>query len=125
MHCKSFSHFSNKKYWHISYINVWNFNEMLTNDNVSFEQLGPDKKKRDQKQSRNRQARQTIPACFWSSLINLILTLLHSERSKLYVVLAVLNAIGLKDTNTIFYLSCIIRRWYSIKSIKHQNLLMS
>ena len=38
----SFSHFSNKKYWQISDINVWKFNEMLTNDIVSFEQPGPD-----------------------------------------------------------------------------------
>ena len=38
--------FFKKKYWHISDINVWNFNEMLTNDIVSFEQPGPDKKKR-------------------------------------------------------------------------------
>ena len=40
--CKSFSHFfSNKNCWIISDINVWNFNETLTNDIVSFEQLGP------------------------------------------------------------------------------------
>ena len=38
---ESFSHFFNKKYWHISDINVWNFNETLTNDVVSFEQPGP------------------------------------------------------------------------------------
>ena len=31
----------NKKYWQISDINVWNFNETLTNDVVSFEQPGP------------------------------------------------------------------------------------
>ena len=42
LHCKSFSIFSNKKYWHISDIYVWNFNETLTNDIVSFEQLGQD-----------------------------------------------------------------------------------
>ena len=42
LHCKSFSHFFNKKYWHISDISVWKFNETLTNDVVSFEQLGPD-----------------------------------------------------------------------------------
>ena len=41
LHCKSFSHFFNKKYWHIWDINVWNFNETLTNDVVSFEQAGP------------------------------------------------------------------------------------
>ena len=40
LHGKSFSHFFNKKYWHISDIYVWNFNETLTNDVVSFEQLG-------------------------------------------------------------------------------------
>ena len=28
-------------YWHIRDINVWNFNKTLTNDVVSFEQLGP------------------------------------------------------------------------------------
>ena len=41
-HCKSFSHFFNKKYWHIWEIIFWKFSEMLTNDVVSFEQLGPD-----------------------------------------------------------------------------------
>ena len=34
--------FFHKKYWHILDINVWNFNETLTNDVVSFEQPGPD-----------------------------------------------------------------------------------
>ena len=33
--------FFNKKYREISDINIWNFNETLTNDVVSFEQLGP------------------------------------------------------------------------------------
>ena len=37
------SHFFNEKYWRISDINIWNFNEMLTNNVVSFEQPGPDK----------------------------------------------------------------------------------
>ena len=41
LQCKSFSHFSNEKYWHIWNINVWNFNDTLTNNVVSFEQLGP------------------------------------------------------------------------------------
>ena len=40
LHCKSFSHFFNKKCWRISDINVWNSNETLTNDVVSFEQPG-------------------------------------------------------------------------------------
>ena len=40
--CKSFSHFFNKKYWHIWDINVWNFNVLLTNEVVSFEQPGPE-----------------------------------------------------------------------------------
>ena len=31
-----------QKYWHIGDINVWNFNETLTNDVVSFEQPDPD-----------------------------------------------------------------------------------
>ena len=31
--------FFNKKYWHILDISVWNFNETLTNDVFSFEQL--------------------------------------------------------------------------------------
>ena len=39
---ESFSHFFNKKYWHIWDINIWNFNETLTNDSICFEQLGPD-----------------------------------------------------------------------------------
>ena len=42
LHCKSFSHFFNKKYRRISDINIWNFNETLTNDIVSFEQPSPD-----------------------------------------------------------------------------------
>ena len=33
--------FSNKQYWYISDINIWNFNETITNDVVSFEQPGP------------------------------------------------------------------------------------
>ena len=33
--------FFRQKYWHIWDINVWNFNETLTNDVVSFEQLAP------------------------------------------------------------------------------------
>ena len=33
--------FFQQKYWHIWDINVWNFNETLTNDVVSFEQLSP------------------------------------------------------------------------------------
>ena len=33
--------FFRQKYWHISDINVWNFNEMLTNNIFSFEQLDP------------------------------------------------------------------------------------
>ena len=41
LHCKSFSHFFDKKYWHNWDINIWNFNETLINDIVSFEQLGP------------------------------------------------------------------------------------
>ena len=39
LQCKSFSHFFNKKYWCISHVNVINFNKMLTNDVVSFDQL--------------------------------------------------------------------------------------
>ena len=34
--------FFNKKYWRIRDITVLNFNETLTNDVVSFEQLGPE-----------------------------------------------------------------------------------
>ena len=41
LHCKSFSHFFNKKYWCIWDINIWNFNEMLINNIVSSEQSGP------------------------------------------------------------------------------------
>ena len=33
--------FFQHKYWHISDINMWNFNETLTNNIVSFEQPGP------------------------------------------------------------------------------------
>ena len=33
--------FFNQKYWGIWDINVWNFNKTLTDDVISFEQLGP------------------------------------------------------------------------------------
>ena len=42
MHCKSYSHFFSKKYQHICVSLDVNFNESLTNDIVSFEQLGPE-----------------------------------------------------------------------------------
>ena len=42
MHCKSYSHFFSKKFQHICVSLNLNFNESLTNDIVSFEQLGPD-----------------------------------------------------------------------------------
>ena len=41
MHCKSYSHFFSKKFQHICVSIDVNFNESLTNDVVSFEQLGP------------------------------------------------------------------------------------
>ena len=41
MHCKSYSHFFSKKFQHICISLDLNFNESLTNDAVSFEQLGP------------------------------------------------------------------------------------
>ena len=41
MHCKSYSHFFSKKIQHIYVSLDVNFNESLTNDVVSFEQLGP------------------------------------------------------------------------------------
>ena len=44
MHCKSYSHFFSKKFQHICVSPDVNFNELLTNDIVSFEQLGPDNK---------------------------------------------------------------------------------
>ena len=40
MHCKSYSHFFSKKFQHICVSLDINFNESLTNDIVSFEQLG-------------------------------------------------------------------------------------
>ena len=40
--CKSYSHFFSKKFQHICVSFDVNFNESLTNDIVSFEQLGPD-----------------------------------------------------------------------------------
>ena len=40
MHCKSYSHFFSKKFQHICVSLDLNFNEPLTNDIVSFEQLG-------------------------------------------------------------------------------------
>ena len=41
VHCKSYSHFFSKKFQHICVSLDVNFNESLTNDIVSFEQLGP------------------------------------------------------------------------------------
>ena len=41
MHCKSYSHFFSKKFQHICVLLDVNFNESLTNEVVSFEQLGP------------------------------------------------------------------------------------
>ena len=41
MHCKSYSHFFSKKFQHICVSLDINFNESLTKDIVSFEQLGP------------------------------------------------------------------------------------
>ena len=40
--CKSYSHFFSKKFQHNCVSLDVNFNESLTNDIVSFEQLGPD-----------------------------------------------------------------------------------
>ena len=40
--CKSYSHFFTKKFQHICVSLNVNFNKSLTNDIVSFEQLGPD-----------------------------------------------------------------------------------
>ena len=37
---EAFSDFFDKKYWHVLDIHIWNFNEMLTYDIVSFEQPG-------------------------------------------------------------------------------------
>ena len=42
MQCKSYSHFFSKKFQHIRVSLDLNFNESLTNDIVSFEQLGAD-----------------------------------------------------------------------------------
>ena len=44
MHCKSYSHFFSKKFQHIRVSLDVNFNDLLTNDVVSFEQLGPEVK---------------------------------------------------------------------------------
>ena len=41
MHCKSYSHFFSKTFQHICVSLDVNFNESLTNDVVSLEQLGP------------------------------------------------------------------------------------
>ena len=41
-HCKSYSHFFSKKFQHVCVSLDENFNELLTNDVVSFEQLGPE-----------------------------------------------------------------------------------
>ena len=42
MFCKSYSHFFSKKFQHICVSLDLNFNKSLTNDIVSFEQLGPE-----------------------------------------------------------------------------------
>ena len=41
LHCKSYSHFFSKKFQHTCVLLDVNFNESLTNDIISFEQLGP------------------------------------------------------------------------------------
>ena len=41
LHCKSYSHFFSKKFQYICISLDVNFNELLSNDIVSFEQLGP------------------------------------------------------------------------------------
>ena len=41
-HCKSYSHFFSKNFQHVCVSLDENFNELLTNDVVSFEQLGPE-----------------------------------------------------------------------------------
>ena len=41
--CKSYSHFFSKNISVYAIFNDQSFNDMLTNDVVSFEQLGPDK----------------------------------------------------------------------------------
>ena len=41
MHCKNYSHFFSKKFQNIC-VTLVNFNESLTNDVVSFEQLSQD-----------------------------------------------------------------------------------
>ena len=43
MQCKSYSHFFSKKFQYICVSLDINFNESLTNDVVSFEQLGPER----------------------------------------------------------------------------------
>ena len=38
---QKFLTFITKKYWRMLDINIWNFNEMMTNDVISFKQPGP------------------------------------------------------------------------------------
>ena len=40
----------------------------------------------------------------WYNFYEIHLTLLHSERPKLYAILAFLSAVGLKDLQTIFFI---------------------
>ena len=56
--------------------------------------------RRDQKQCKNGEACRASPNCFWYSLINMIL----------------------KANIMVFYLSCIISRFLSIKSVKKMNV---
>ena len=42
LYCKSYSHFFSKKFQRICVSHDVNFNESLSNDIVSFEQLGPE-----------------------------------------------------------------------------------
>ena len=111
LHCKSFSHFFDKKYWQISDINAWNFNETLTNDVVSFEQPGPGLPKHLDMFKWSIET--FLPKCQRSVVCGLPFVLIrsnavsgvfqtdhifnpkHSEQPKLYRVLAVLSAIGL------------------------------
>ena len=66
LHSKSFSHFFNKKYWHIWDFNVWNFKVLLTNEVISFEQPVPGKFAPSHSSGQWLQCSWTLLQCSWT-----------------------------------------------------------
>ena len=100
--CKSFSHFLNKKYWHIWDINVWNLNETSTNNVFSFEQPGPEVYKTGKKYSVNPQRthKGTGMHCYLPALM-------HQTRLKTAPHLGMQQI--LRQTHLLYYLDAVWR----------------